>query len=588
MKRRSLCLLAAAALVCGLLTGCQKTSETPETPSGEEDTVPVFTAPVAPADAIDPNSDEAGYPCLRMEDMRTGTPVAERLDGFGVGTENNPDLPFGLACHIADDGTVTGVLPAGVDLSALIPTFYYENGEVRLDGQPVISGQTVLDLTGPVTLTLVDKSGGEHTATVKLQTLYTGLPSVAVTTENNRAIASKTDSVPCSIYVGGGDANCCPYAADEAITVSAQVRGRGNSSWNYEKKSYSVNLDSSTALLDMPAARKWALVANYEDKSLIRNYVANYLVEQAEINSVLSIRPVDLWYNGHYWGSYNLCERISIHEARVNITEQEDVTGLEPSEVAYLFEFDGHVSEVENWQKRQWKRVGSYCYYDPTTDETFMSVSLGKKWLTIKNPGHDELTPEMANHVYKKIYDTCVALKHGDWATIESHIDVTSFVRWYIVEEYMNNADSSMHSSVFMYWDVGGKLTLCAPWDFDRSSDNCDYWNADNKPDSLYNSTAGWFTYLFQHEEARAILKTEWAAFSQKVAGIGEVVDGYADMMTLSQEYNFGKWPILSQHVGSNPHAVVRARTYPQQVTILREFLTKRLGDMDAFIQSLS
>ena len=56
---------------------------------------------------------------------------------------------------------------------------------------------------------------------------------------------------------------------------------------------------------------------------------------------------------------------------------------------------------------------------------------------------------------------------------LNEYIDVRSFVKWYIVEEFMNNTDSSMHSSVFMYKDAGGKFTLGPTWDFDRSSGNC-------------------------------------------------------------------------------------------------------------------
>lgn len=584
MNKRAMALLLAAVMLCGALSGCaDKPKEQPTTGESQE----TYTVPQIPENAIDPLSDEAGYVCTNLQNAEEPDVGGDRLAGFVLSTADNPQLPFDLACYIAD-GKVTGVLPSGVDLSAVIPTVFYNGKEVRYNDQPLISGQTVMDLTGEVTLTLVDIDGTERAVTVLVQTLYTGLPSVAMTVEDYRFVNSKTEFLPCTIYVGGGDSEACPYAAEEPVITTAQVRGRGNTSWGQEKKGYSVNLDSSTALLDMPAARKWALVANYEDKSLLRNYVANYLSEQVGLESVLEIRPVDLWYNGQYWGTYNLCERISIHKARVNIAEQADVSELEPEEVAYLFEFDGHVNEVDNWQRNQWQRVGSYCYYDPVTDETFFPLALGNKWLTIKEPGHDQLTGTMANHIYVNIHATSVALKTGNWEDIQSYLDVGSFIRWYIVEEYMNNADSAMHSSVFMYRDVGGKFTLGATWDFDRSSDNCDYWNVQNDPDFLYNNEAGWFTYLFQCEEARALLKTEWAAFSEKIASIGQTVDRYADMLAVSQQYNFKRWSILSKQVGSNPPKVVRAHTYDEQVAILRDFLTERQGDMDAFIQGLS
>ena len=587
MRQRILALVLAVAMLSGLLTGC-KTDASDSSPGTTPETVALAT-PVKPVDAIDPLSDEAGSALLYVEDLEvTGEEAPDRLTGFGLTVRLNPQLPYNFACYIAEDGTVSGVLPAGVDLSAVIPTFYYSGREVRLNGQPLVSEKVTMDLTAPVTLTLIDEAGGEHAVTVRLQTLYTGLPSVALTTENLAMIASRTELVDCTFYVGGGDPACCPYTMAQPLRTTAKARGRGNSSWEQDKKGYAVNLDNASALLDMPSARKWALVANYEDKTLLRNYVADHVTAQTELDSTLSVRPVDLWYNGNYWGTYNLCERVSINPARVNITEQKDVSALEPAQVAYLFEFDGHVNEVSNRQRKGWQSVGGVAYYDPETDETFMKVSIGSKWITIKRPEHEQLMPEMAQYVRVVINQACNALKKKDWETIQSLMDVKSFVQWYLIEEFMNNTDSSMHSSVFMYLDVGGKLTMCTPWDFDRSSGNCDYWNVEGAPDSLYTSTAGWFSYLFQCKEARDLLRSEWETFSQKIADIGEVVDDDARMLSLSQQYNFEKWNILRRRVGANPEEVVRANTYEKQVTLLRDYLTQRRDSMDSFIRGLS
>ena len=584
MKRRSVSLLLAIALLCGSVVGCKPEEPAPE---GEGQEVVELQKPEIPEGAISLTGNTTGYACLTVDQAWEENEDPARLSYFVLETAYNEQMPFSLACVIGD-GEITGVVPDGVDLTSVIPSFQYIGNKVLYNGQEILSEQTAIDLSKEGTMTLVAADGTEHTVKVKIQNAYTGLPSVALTVEDLQYINSKTEFLNCTLYVGGGDSKCCPYAAEEPKIVTAQVRGRGNTSWSLDKKSYTINLDQATGLLDMPAARKWALVSNHEDKSLLRNYVAEYLSEAAGLQSVLDIRPVDLWYNGIYWGTYNLCERISIHEARVPITEQEDLTGVLAKDVAYLFEFDGHVNEVHDWQKRQWQRVGNYCYYDPVTDETFFQLALGEKWLTIKEPGHDQLTNDMANYVWSKVYQTQVALKKGDWEEIQKHMDVESFVRWYIVEEYMNNTDSSMHSSVFMYLDVGGKLTLGPTWDFDRSSDNCDYWNPGNDVDSLYESGAGWFKYMFECEEARALLKKEWTAFCDKIANIDEVVAGYAKMLDVSKTYNFQRWNILSQKVGANPRPVVRANTYEKQVEILVNFLVERRGEMNQFIQGLS
>jgi len=585
--RRVLSLLLAAVLLAGVMGGCTQGPEPERPPAEEQPEESALRTPVAREGAIDPVTGGGGYPVLQLDPTLQQGTEPEQFSSFQLGTEENPQLPFNLVCNVTEPGKVIGLFPDGTDLTGVVPTFRYDSGTVSCQGTPVVSGVTALDLSSPRELELTEENGAVHKVTVEVQTLYTGLPAVSLTTEDMQPILSKTETVPCTLTVSGGDPNCCPYAVKEPLTVTAQIRGRGNTSWSAEKKGYSFNLDEPAGLLDLPSARKWALVSNYEDKSLLRNVIGEYLSGQVGMESRLEVRPVDLWYNGLYWGTYNLCERISIHPARVDITEQDSVEGLKPEEVAYLFEFDGHVEENNGKRRALWEKIGYYVNYDPYADEVFFQFNIGKKWLTIKQPEYSQLTAEMADYAYEEVYYACLSLKKANWEAINSYLDVRSFVKWYIVEEFMNNTDSSMHSSVFMYKDAGGKFTLGPTWDFDRSSGNCDYWNPGDEVDSLYTSGAGWFKYLFQCQEAREMLKEEWNAFYEKIADIGEVVDRQAAMLSVSQQYNFERWNILYRHVGANPRQVVEAHSYPEQVKILREFVIQKREKMNRFINGL-
>ncbi len=580
MKRVMACLAA----VCLLLTacGCQRAADPPApvVPAVE------YITPVARENAIDPVSGRAGRPIANGDMPWPETEEETSLGYFLLSAVTNPDLPFSLLCALGE-GEITGLFPDGTDLSAVVAEFAYTGAEVRYNGEPAVSGVTVFDFTKSGTLTLVETDGTAHDLTLDVQTLYTGLPAVAVTVNNLSAISSREIFYEADFYVGGGDPRVCGYAAETPNKLTCQVRGRGNSSWGHPKKGYSVNLDTAAPMLDMPSARKWALVSNYEDKSLMRNCVAQYLSDKLGLDARLSVRPVDLWYNGQYWGTYDLCERVSVHEARVPITEQESVSGLAPADVAYIFEFDGHVNEVSDKEKAMWQKIGSHAYFDPITGEVFMQIALAKKWLTIRTPSADQVTAEMADYVWNYVAEACMALVHEDWEEINEYLDVRSFVKWYMVEELMNNTDSSFHSSVIMYRDVGGKLTLGPPWDFDRSSGNCDYWNTEDAVDSLYKSSSAWFKYIFACDEGRAMLKEEWENFSPAAAGVGELIDAFQKQLTLSQKYNFDRWPILYQSVGAEPKNVVRAHTFEDQVKLLRTYLTRRYGSMDRRIQRL-
>ena len=49
-----------------------------------------------------------------------------------------------------------------------------------------------------------------------------------------------------------------------------RIKGRGNATFNYPKKPFTVKLESKTGLLGMEKSKKWVLLAGYCDKSLLR------------------------------------------------------------------------------------------------------------------------------------------------------------------------------------------------------------------------------------------------------------------------------------------------------------------------------
>src|SRR5690606_20609364 len=96
----------------------------------------------------------------------------------------------------------------------------------------------------------------------------TDLPIVRITTEGWATIVSKADYVSASLTLAPNG----PLAA--AHIVPLLIRRRGNPTWAIPKNPYKLNLDEKTAFHGMPADRDWVLLANYADKSLLRNQVA--------------------------------------------------------------------------------------------------------------------------------------------------------------------------------------------------------------------------------------------------------------------------------------------------------------------------
>ncbi len=540
---------------------------------------------------LSPVGEEAGSTVASREELAKDYPTEGAPLYFALMTDQNDALPFNRVFAYAD-GRLTAVLPAGTDISAVVPTFDCGDATLEWEGAPLVSDVTVMDLREPQTLTLVVADGTRTELTVTLETLYTGLPSFSMTVENYETVVEKDLPLNARFTLSGGNPAVCEYAPSQTVTVAGTVKGRGNTSWMQPKKGYTVKLEKKTALLDMAESKNWALIANYEDKTLMRNVIAEYLAEEAGVDYIMNVRPVDLWYNGEYWGTYNLTEKVEIEPARVDITDYEE--GMKAEETGYLLEFDGHVNEVPNSQKRQWQYpLGrDYpVYYDPVTDELFFQLpqDFTGKWVTIKKPStkYTLNDPTLVKYIYDKVLDAAAALQSGDYNRVSSVLDVEAFTKWYLIEEYMNNAGSSMHSSVYMTLDVGGKFALGPVWDFDRSSGNCNYWNTEGAPDSLYNAGSAWFRYLYAMPQAREVLKREWAALKPSLESIEQVIEDTADMLYTSQQFNFRRWDILNRAVESNPTEVGNAQTYEAQVKLFKNYLLRRTAALDAFYKSL-
>ena len=92
---------------------------------------------------------------------------------------------------------------------------------------------------------------------------------------------------------------------------TGSIRIRGNSSKDLEKKSFQLDLNEKTKILDMPAnAKKWGLLANHMDKSLIRNLVAFKISSLLGQKYIPACRSIDLIVDGSFEGNYIICDKI--------------------------------------------------------------------------------------------------------------------------------------------------------------------------------------------------------------------------------------------------------------------------------------
>lgn len=397
----------------------------------------------------------------------------------------------------------------------------------------------------------------------------TNLPTVVINTQDNIDPYDKINDIVSSytiIYENG----------TKVQQETGATRLRGNASLSFPKKPYRIKLDSKKRIFkdsDMksPAkAKKWTLINNYGDKTLMRNLVSFEIARRMKMPYTPWSQPVDVIVNGEYKGCYQLTDQITVDKDRVNITEMtpEDIEG-EMLTGGYLLELDGYASQEVSWFQT---RFGSP--------------------VTIKSPDEDEITTEQHKYIedfYNQMEMRIMSKSFTDPELgYRSMLDAESLQRYWLVEELTGNPDA-FHSCYISKDRGADKLRVETVWDFDLAFDNDSrYYPNRNYGDylSLARGGAGnsrtLLKRIFTDEAFCDSLRIMWET-ARRDWGITEesliaYIDSTAQVLQESQRLNFLRWPILGTVQHLNPRV---AGTYEGEVEYLREYIRERIPFLD-------
>lgn len=400
----------------------------------------------------------------------------------------------------------------------------------------------------------------------------TNLPTVVINTEGGVDITSKENEVNSRVYIISN--NGTKLLEDEATGV----RGRGNASWGFPKKPYRLKFSKKRSPLGAPAkAKKWTLISNYGDKTLMRNILAFEVSRRMGMAYTPFCQPVDVILNGEYRGCYQLCDQIEVGPNRVDITEMAatDISG-ENLSGGYLIEID------------------AYAYGEPS-----MFTSHRGTPVTIKSPDDEDIVSAQSTYI-KSLFNTMESAVFSSNFTDASngyrkYLDLDSFLRFFLVGEFAGNTDT--YWSVYMYKKRNdGKLYTGPIWDYDLAFDN-DYrtYPINNLSGYIYNTNGSVASESVRDMVTRIVTEDE-AAHQRLVAlwdeaykkrGIEEasLLKYVADTKALlyeSQQLNFKRWKILDQYVHQNHQAL---GSYDAEVKTVEDYIKDRITKLDELIK---
>jgi len=394
----------------------------------------------------------------------------------------------------------------------------------------------------------------------------TNLPTVVVHTLSGADPVDKVNELESHITV----------ISDNGKTILQQdgtSRLRGNNSMTHPKKPYRIKFNEKQRPLDAKAkAKKWTLINNYGDKTLLRNCLAFELSRRMGIGFTPWCRPVDVVFNGEYKGCYQFCDAIDIRKHRVDIYEMDNTcTEGDLLTGGYLIEIDAYATKEPKYFK-----------------------STRSTPVTVKYPDEDEITTEQFNYIRSHYNAFETAVYKSDWKDPEQgyrqYLNLPSFQRHFLVGELSGNTDT--YWSTYMYKDRYDTQFYVEPvWDFDLAfeNDNRTYPICD-KTDYIYRtkgSYAGSFKSIVDRiiitdTESAADLRDMWAN-ARYFNGINtEELQAYVDSMASelmeSQRLNFIRWPIMNTKVHQNFKIW---GSYEAEVKNVRDYLARRITWMD-------
>ena len=342
------------------------------------------------------------------------------------------------------------------------------------------------------------------------------------------------------------------------------IRGRGNSTWSFPKKPWKVKLDEKASLLGMPADKEWALLANYADRTLIRNIVAMRLSEICGFSWTPRMRSVEVYLNNEYQGVYTLCEHKKVSKDRVDI----DIVGENDNSGDALT--GGYYLEIEEQQDE------TTCWW------TSMGVPM--MFSDPEEPTAQQL--EYVKNLFESFEQALWARNWSETSGYPKYIDVDSFVDYYIVQELTKNVDGNLRKSSFITKERGKKMEMYHLWDFDLTLGNCGYfWDGvGNGPENFWIKLDKWYPHLFEDPAFVEKVQNRWNELMPEFSKIPDFIDEQALYLDKAQERNFQVWSIWESvewvyfpSLGS----------YEKEVEYLKEFYTERLQWLDRELNRL-
>lgn len=472
------------------------------------------------------------------------------LTSFAFLKENNPQLKSDIVCQIPSANNLVMTSGGEIDLPCkLRATFEVSNGKLVYNGDTLKSGDEIycsfdqranIKLVGPI-----------KTVYQKLVFVpYTGLPYISVATSNGKEISSKTTWQQGIIAVNGFG------KYPDTVVDTVYFRKRDQFADDSPKPSFDIMFPKSTSVLGMADDTKWSVLANYCDRTLIRNSTALFL---GQIFDNLEWTPhsefAEVVINGEHAGVYEIAELIKPGQDRLKIDQ------MTSSDLSAPNIRGGYILDIES------KYDGVYEF--KTTINSWPCI--------IRSPEEDACVLMQSQYIANVMNQVESLLSQGKFQQAYlQYLDMDSFVDYYLVQVLTGNAQFEAMHSVYCYKKRNGKI-FAGPL-------NAFEYSTFNQTTGGPNFTTVWYKYLFYDSNFVSALKSRW---SEKKPEVENSVFEYISSQKKRLEYSSGiDETIIPKGITEYKNGDEEL-SYEEAIQKMADVLRSRIAYMDELINGL-
>ncbi len=462
--------------------------------------------------------------CLLIQHRSANQAEVDLPISFRVFSDQSFDTYEEIKCWKQDNNRYFVFLPSYAEPSRIIVHISSQN-QIQLGRFLLTEGMTLehfaLETEYEFAIDGNSTKSLQFVQSANIATIYISTESGSM--DQIHADKSHKEQAEISVYTADG---LLDYHGDN----TDQIRGRGNSTWEkYDKKPYNLYLQRSFGLLNMPAAKKWVLLANAVDETNLRNRIIYDVANEMNIRGPQS-KYIDLYINGEYYGLYLLCEKLE------NVAAQ-----CLPNEACTFFCLNNRL---------------------PKLDDPNKAIFVEEQQLYAEIVSPSEYTEDEAVRLRSFLSLVEETVSTDAW---KDHIDIYSFARKYLIDEVFTNMDGGL-ASEYLFWDHSSNKLFAGPcWDYDASIGNI-RWNKWITPEYMVMQDRLLYGELFKHEEFRTLVNQIYLN----------------EFITIIENLIEKKIPALTEKIGkaANNNRIRWASVYSGQQsdpTFLSDFLSNRM-----------